>query len=210
MKSRATFPPSLGKKSKALPAKHSEELQHQAKEIKLSFYKLRFRTPHKSCTSELPNFAKSERSKWFNWLFLEPDSASLGESLIECGLTGGGAEGTGQQCRTVILCVTASVEELPVTFTERTTSISLVASHHQFCCTPSTNSSCVKKSSWCTATSIVSPGSMRPIDGWTYLTLQSINTEKRGIIEVCNTIRIRNDWLQTSQATCINSYVFAQ
>jgi hypothetical protein len=47
-----------------------------------------------------------------------------------------------------------------------------VASHHEFCRTPSTNSSFVKNSSWCTATSIVSPGSMRPTDGCTYLTLQ--------------------------------------
>ena len=155
-------------KSELHRAKHLDRRTTASKERNWTqFYMFRFGTSHKSCTSELPKFAKSERCKWFDWLFLEPDTASLGAFV-----TGGVAEGTGQQCRTLILCVMVSVEALPVTLTKRTAPISLVASHHQFCCTPSTHSSFVKKSSWWTATSIVSPGSMRPTDGWTYLTLQ--------------------------------------
>ena len=155
-------------KSELHRAKHLDRRTTASKERNWTqFYMFRFGTSHKSCTSELPKFAKSERCKWFDWLFLEPDTASLGAFV-----TGGVAEGTGQQCRTLILCVMVSVEALPVTLTKRTAPISLVASHHQFCCTSSTHSSFVKKSSWWSATSIVSPGSMRPTDGWTYLTLQ--------------------------------------
>ena len=155
-------------KSELHRAKHLDRRTTASKERNWTqFYMFRFGTSHKSCTSELPKFAKSERCKWFDWLFLEPDTASLGAFV-----TGGVAEGTGQQCRTLILCVMVSVEALLVTLTKRTAPISPVASHHQFCCTPSTNSSFVKKSSWWTAISIVSPGSIRPTDGWTYLTLQ--------------------------------------
>lgn len=161
------FSPNLGKKSKTPPgAKTLDRTTTPPKERNWTqFYMFRFGKPHKSCTSELPKFAKSERCKWFDWWFLEPGTTSPGS-------TGGGAGCAGQQWRTLILCVMVSVEALPVTLTKRTAPMPLVASHHEFCRTPSTNSSFVKNSSWCTTTSIVSPGSMRPTDGCTYLTLQ--------------------------------------
>jgi hypothetical protein len=88
-----------------------------------------------------------------DWLFFEErfdECPSLARTLLGGAaatgcwfIAGGGADGGGQRCWTLMVCVLVLVELLPVMFILRTASLSLVSSHHQFCGIPSTNSSCV-------------------------------------------------------------------
>lgn len=74
--------------------------------------------------------------------------------------------------RTCTRWVFGCAVQLPLIFTSKITSLSLVSSDHQLWGIPSTNSSDVWNSSWCTATSVTWSGAIMPAAGVTYTNLE--------------------------------------
>lgn len=133
----------------------SPQLFHWLKtSIKQSLHGIRKLGMPSNLSLELPRFRYSDLCERFAWAILESmQVVVLGE----------------KEWRTWTRWILAE-ETLPVIFTAKITSLSLVSSDHQDCGTPSMMSSRVCFSSWRTETSAIWPGLITPVAGVTYWT----------------------------------------